>query len=382
MVSRAPIYGLLLYAWSLTLAAGPFEVWHSRNPLPTSATLKSVAYGNGRFIAVGNNGIIVSSTNGVDWALQTSGVSRQLKTVAFANGRFVIGGNSGLILWSDDGEQWKSATVPAGNNVDVIGFGAGTNSPNGVFVALASTNSPPGALSLVSTILTSSNALNWWTNAHFYSGGSSPGPQYGPYSSIAFGNQRFVVSSVSSIGTPFSPAITSSANATNWEFSLGIPIGPVAFGNGIFVIVSYFQVTSNGLATVSGTSTDGYTWPGLNFSGSAYLPLALCFGEGRFVAVGQHGSVSASPDGTNRTTQLASTDADLQSVAYGAGLYVAVGIAGLIMTSSDGLTWTQRNQGPTGHLYTVASSSDTGFIAAGTAGAIARSTNGISWEDI
>src|SRR2546425_826275 len=107
MGSRKQLCGLLLYVVALPLLAGPFEVWHPRNPLPTSATLNSIAYGNGQFIAVGNNGTIVASTNGLDWALRPSGVSRHLKSIAFANGRFVIGGNSGLILWSDDGEVWS-----------------------------------------------------------------------------------------------------------------------------------------------------------------------------------------------------------------------------------------------------------------------------------
>src|SRR5881397_3122267 len=105
------IAGIALLAVRAVVAS-PFQVWHPRSPTPTDKNLNSVTYANGRFVAVGNEGTIVTSTNGLDWSLVASGVINQLNTVGFGAGRFVIGGNTGLILCSIDGLNWTNAAVP------------------------------------------------------------------------------------------------------------------------------------------------------------------------------------------------------------------------------------------------------------------------------
>src|SRR5512136_2088465 len=43
----------------------PLDNWHWRNPLPQGNTLQGVTYGNGTFVAVGENGTILTSPDGV-----------------------------------------------------------------------------------------------------------------------------------------------------------------------------------------------------------------------------------------------------------------------------------------------------------------------------
>jgi hypothetical protein len=55
----------------------------------------------GRFIAVGNEGAVVSSV-GTNWTEHASIVSQNLHDIAFGAGRFVAVGNEGVIVQSDE----------------------------------------------------------------------------------------------------------------------------------------------------------------------------------------------------------------------------------------------------------------------------------------
>ncbi len=48
----------------------------------------AVTYGGGQFVAVGDNGTIISSPDGYNWKVQTSGVFPNLRGVAYADGEY------------------------------------------------------------------------------------------------------------------------------------------------------------------------------------------------------------------------------------------------------------------------------------------------------
>jgi hypothetical protein len=62
--------------------------------------LRGVAYGDGLFVAVGNDGTILTSPDGVNWTVQTSGTDHSLHGVTYGNGLFVAVGDNGTILTS------------------------------------------------------------------------------------------------------------------------------------------------------------------------------------------------------------------------------------------------------------------------------------------
>ncbi len=82
--------------------------------------LRSVAYGGGVYIAVGENGTIRRSTNGTTWNLVTSGTTRALNSVAYGGGKFVVMGHllnttgSPIVLTSPDGLTWTDTTAGSG----------------------------------------------------------------------------------------------------------------------------------------------------------------------------------------------------------------------------------------------------------------------------
>jgi hypothetical protein len=75
-------------------------------------TWSSVAYGNGKYVAVSNNGTypVMYSTNGIDWLTNTTGADTASWTsVTFGNGKFVAVANSdGFIMYSLDGINWSA----------------------------------------------------------------------------------------------------------------------------------------------------------------------------------------------------------------------------------------------------------------------------------
>ncbi|HFD11002.1 MAG TPA: hypothetical protein ENJ32_00825 [Crenotrichaceae bacterium] len=76
--------------------------WLWSNPLPQGNTLFSVTSGNGRIVAVGNYGRIISSTNGTDWNIHDPGISQELHFVEWTGSEFVAVGSDGNILRSTD----------------------------------------------------------------------------------------------------------------------------------------------------------------------------------------------------------------------------------------------------------------------------------------
>ena len=66
---------------------------------PTTAMLRGVAYGEGLFRAVGEGGTILSSSNGMDWALSGTGEPEFLFAAVSGAGDWVVVGTGGAI-WS------------------------------------------------------------------------------------------------------------------------------------------------------------------------------------------------------------------------------------------------------------------------------------------
>ncbi|MCB1071096.1 MAG: hypothetical protein KDL31_12135, partial [Kiritimatiellae bacterium] len=73
---------------------------------PVSKTLKSVCFGNGFFVAVGEEGQVAVSGDGKTWMVRDSGTAAKLEAVAYARGRFIAVGEEGQILTSASGQAW------------------------------------------------------------------------------------------------------------------------------------------------------------------------------------------------------------------------------------------------------------------------------------
>lgn len=81
------------------------RVTNARGPL------LSIAYANGRFVAVGshtsgNAGEIITSTDGITWTRSPQEFTKALFSVTYGNSMFLAGGAYGLLLRSETGIDW------------------------------------------------------------------------------------------------------------------------------------------------------------------------------------------------------------------------------------------------------------------------------------
>jgi len=128
------------------------------------------------------------------------------------------------------------------------------------------------------------------------------------------------------------------------------------------------------------TTLDGKTWTAPVFVSGKNILRRVCWGNDRFVAVGDRGRRATSPDGVvwSDAADVKAIDT-LIDVAFGRGRFVGVGLHGLRMASEDGLAWTNRLTGEEGeHINSVLWTGDQ-FTAVGQ-GATYISPDGLKWE--
>ncbi len=148
-----------------------------------SPSFSSVTFGNGQFVAVGKESInsgsyphdamIFTSTDGVKWVNQNTGLAKGNEaspySVRYAGGQYVVVGNNGLILTSLDGINWTKRTAVTPNTLFDVAYG------NGKYVAVGYTG----------TMIESRDGGVTWT--------ALPALTTQLLSSIDFANNQFVV---------------------------------------------------------------------------------------------------------------------------------------------------------------------------------------------
>jgi len=116
----------------------------------TNYCLRAIAYGDGKFIAIGEyydtpRNIFLLSTDGITWARQTNQFSTSsFSAISFGNGLFLATGDNALIT-SPDGTNWTSHTTGLNAYINKILY------TNGLFVAACA----------YGKILTSGDGLGW-----------------------------------------------------------------------------------------------------------------------------------------------------------------------------------------------------------------------------
>ena len=104
--------------------------WNSAH-LPVESFLRGVAFGNGQFVAVGGSyaggsSVIMTSLNGRSWNLHHGPSKQVLHGVAYSGDRFIAVGASGLILTSKSGRCWQKQASGTDATLAAVVFGKGT----------------------------------------------------------------------------------------------------------------------------------------------------------------------------------------------------------------------------------------------------------------
>ena len=164
-------------------------------------------------------------------------------------------------------------------------------------------------------------------------GGTAQMPSSKSWSSVTYGNGRFVAVANESTAAAYSD------DGINWT-GTSLPIsaywGSVTYGNSRFVAVA-------SSSTTAAYSTDGINWTEATLPSSVSW-YSVTYGNGRFVAVARGSTTAAySDDGITWTTATLPGKAYWDSVTYGNGRFVAVAKNSTNAAySTDGINWTDK----------------------------------------
>ena len=287
------------------VAAGPYVTYSSsdgarwsRSTVGVSTMVsRGVAFGGGRFVAVGSNYStqtaifttgFASSQDGVSWSPLASARTEGLNAVAYGSGRFVAVGDSGAIWSSSDGINWSFSQLISRQSLHAIAF-------NGVsFLAVGGSG----------TAITSSDGLVWRdvslsesnTNGSAVTGASGTDGR-----GVTYQNGSWLVMTSTSYGAAAGRALWSSSTGEKWSVFLGtytsfdiLPIPLYTVGAGSIAVTCLNDKAVPQIAT----SADGKTWSKASLSSEPLGRLqAVVEGAGRVVVVGDRGQIYYSADG-------------------------------------------------------------------------------------
>ncbi|MDX2109815.1 MAG: Ig-like domain-containing protein [Verrucomicrobiota bacterium] len=369
---------------------------------------------NNLYLAVGDEGIILTSTNGSDWSVRNAASTDDLNTIASGNGFYVALGNNGVVMTSRDGTVWTQRITRFPNDIQSVSFSQGRfiavadnysvfSSPTGetwtlVASATAETmhNVAHGNDAFIAvgdhgTILRKTDGSSTWNNLNAalplaLKDTDFHGIAYGiPDSSglpifVAVGADKAIITSaddgLSWTEVQNKPPVDTTYNDVVYGRDLNQKSLFVAVGDDFNVAISY----------------DGQNWNTVaNLPTGAYTHLnSIIYAEElqSFVVVGDGGTVLISPDGINWRYRYTGTNANLYDVAYGAQLrkLVAVGANGSILTSEKGDVWYWQSSGTlydirgVDYLPDEAPSTGGTFVAVGDVFQVMASTNAINWS--
>jgi hypothetical protein len=230
----------------------------------------------------------------------------QWNRIELVNGRYVALG-SYQVANSPDALNWIATSIPNRIFYDVD-FG------NGLYVAAGE----------VSALYTSATSGSWIPRQI---------SAFGQIRAVAYGGTQFVAVAQQELFT--SPDGITWTKQTPARLDL---LSDVAWGNGVFVVVS---VNGNIQTSVNGMDwTETHSIP----LGGLYL-YRVAYGNGRFVVVGSDGYALVSLDGVRWIRQETGTLEWLAGLTFVNGFFVGMTRSSSIVSSKDGMQWTVHSRG-------------------------------------
>lgn len=294
------------------------------------------------FCIVGNNGMIATSQNIVDWEEKRNALLKTIYSICRSDklGLFCIVGNSGFIAISKDGLEWESITPLGTKNLyDVI-------YAKDMFVAVGNKGYEFG-------ILTSTDGRTWHDTEAY---------EYLVLTSICYSEDLDLFCVVGTNGDPYNKqaVILTSNDGINWTQQSAPIITCKSFHQVLYVKDKgkfYAVGEHNGIIS----SSDGNTWADISPSagnvGNNNL-IGICYSDklGLFVCTGQNETISdytslilTSIDGNTWTRQK--FNYTFEKIAYNdkINLFCIPEQGGNVLLSTNGMMW--DNQETSNFLY-------------------------------
>ncbi|MCY9660916.1 cadherin-like beta sandwich domain-containing protein [Paenibacillus chondroitinus] len=356
-------------------------------------TYTSVAFGGNQFVAVGDQGTVMTSPDGTVWTQRDSTISSRIDRVAYVQNlinKFFAVTTGGKVITSSDGKTWSSMTIGTSNNLTsiavsdttiVIGDSGGyvhtstdgstwtkhTKLSGSFFInSVLSLNNRFYANDALGSSYTSLDGITW--SGPFRAAGNTSSQIFGGlYDTVNFKYYLFGYD-----GTSYGGIFTSTNGTTFQQQPKG---STMTAQNAFYAKGVFMQLGNDGIVV----STDGVNWQ---------YPYGGSFGNviydgSRYVAVGRNGNdgfIKGSVDGINWSKVNLNLVPAMTSIIYFNGKYVAVGNWGTVATSSDGTTWTVNPTAISDYKLTSVAYGNGVLIAVDEIGTIYKSTNnGVTW---
>ena len=272
------------------------ETWQVR-PSGVTNNLWSVTYAANQWVAVGEQGTILTSPDGLGWTRRTSGFpARWLVSVSYGAGLWIAVGEGGLILTSPDALAWTPRASGTAARLNGIAYGGGR------WIAVAESGE----------LITSTDSVTW----------TKLSPSTDRLRGLLYAYGQFVITGDNGL-------MRTTIDTTDYAANVlpgGFFVESVAYGRRAFVAVG-----EDGYAV---TSVDAVTWTSLASGTAAYLR-GITFFNGQFIAVGTGGAILTTPAaGTAWTPRPSGTSGLLTAITASDAAVVAVGFDGLIVRSA------------------------------------------------
>ena len=265
----------------------------------TSRTWQEVCYGNGKWVAVGNDGYMCVSTDGTTWGTPFTVGTRKWRGIIYANNQFIACGEYGNVGVSSDGTNWATQTV-----------GNSTSSFNWYDIIFIN-NSYIMVSDVGGFIATTSDLTSWTVTSK---GATSK-------RCIAYGNNMYVC-----LGGGY---VSLSEDGINWT-TQNVSVN----ADGIIYIFNKF-IAVGGSGRIS-TSTNGTTWTTQTVGSDAWQEIR--YANGILVISGNSGYTSTSTDGETWTTPLQIGTISWYGLGNNGNDFVAVGTSGGMTSFQVGQT--------------------------------------------
>ncbi|MCP5045780.1 MAG: hypothetical protein GY940_01310 [bacterium] len=284
--------------------------WTQINRDP-GGTFRAVCYGGGQFVAVGDAGLIRTSSNGSSWTNRSSGTTRNIYAITYGGGQYVAVGYHGIILTSSNGSSWTERNPYTANGLSFTSVAYnGTN----LYVA-AGVSDPKNGIN--SRLVTSPDGITWTERS---SGTSAE------FRGMCYGNGKFVAAGSSG-------NIMYSSDGINWTV------------NGVTGVNNYSAIYAGGQFMLGGqngrlyTSTNGTSWTKRSTGTTNYF-MGLTHNGSNYAGSGNSDGYTCSmalisATGASWVRDKTPDYSTLLGIASGGGAFVAVGTRRLIIRNTD-----------------------------------------------
>lgn len=244
---------------------------------------KSIAYGGGKYVVIGDKGEnVLYSSDGVNWNNTTLPFipGDSWRSVSYCNNRFIaLCNGTSSFAYSYNGTTWYKGTLPEKDDYIAAAYG------NGKYVVITS------------------DCVYYSTNGTSWTAATSPSRFY---NDVIFANGKFIISTSSYVITSSNGASWTATSLPSSISNTSSGSGYIAYNDSKYVVAAYQKglAVSTNLTSWTKTSSSTSSWNG------------IVSGDGYFVAY-TTGSVTYSTDGSSWRSTSPSTSGYQRDVVYG-----------------------------------------------------------------